>query len=51
MTDRTALGYAQLAAKRLGLTQEEIDKLTNHMDHLMDEVSQEEAEEVYRTEW
>lgn len=48
MTNAAAIGYAIIAAKRLGLTKEQIRKLDRAMYEVMDEITEEEAEEVYR---
>ncbi|WP_219637719.1 hypothetical protein [Cohnella sp. CFH 77786] len=49
MTNAAAIGYAILAAKKLGLSREELHKLESIMYRIMDEVSEEEAEEAYRS--
>jgi len=48
MNNSAAIGYAILAAKRIGLTREQIMKLDRAMYEVMDEVTEEEAEEEYR---
>ena len=48
MTNGAAIGYAIIAAKRLKLSEEMIKKLDRGMYEAMDEITEEEAEEVYR---
>jgi len=48
MNNSAAIGYAIMAARRIGLTDEQIRKLDSAMYRLMDEVTEEEAEEEYR---
>jgi len=48
MSNAAAAGYAIMAAKRLGLSKQEIRKLEAVMYALMDRFTEEEAEEVYR---
>lgn len=48
MNNEAAIGYAILAAKQIGLTREQIKKLDRAMYEVMDEVTESEAEEVYR---
>lgn len=48
MTNGAAIGYMITAAKRLGLTDEQIRKLDRAMYEAMDEFTEDEAEIVYR---
>ncbi len=48
VTNAAAIGYAIKAAKHIGLTPEQIKQLDRAMYDIMDVVSEEEAEEVYR---
>jgi len=48
MTNGSAIGYAIIAAKRIGLTPEQIRKLDRALYEAMDEITEEEAEEAYR---
>ena len=48
MTTAAAIGYAILAAKKLGLTKEQISQLSATMYSTMDMTEEEYAEKVYR---
>lgn len=48
MNNATAIGYALIAAKDIGLTKEQQRRLESAMRRAMDEVTEAEAEEVYR---
>lgn len=48
MTNGAAIGYAIIAARWLGLTEEQIQKLERGMETAMDRYTEEEAEETYR---
>lgn len=48
MTNGAAIGYAIIAAKWIRLTPEQIKKLSRAMYEVMDEVTEEKSEEVYR---
>jgi hypothetical protein len=48
MTNNAAIGYAIMACKKLGMTNEELQQLESIMYRLLDLVSEEEAEEAYR---
>jgi hypothetical protein len=48
MTNAAAIGYAILAAKALGMSNEELRRLEYVMYRLMDEVTEETAEDEYR---
>ncbi|WP_179215692.1 hypothetical protein [Paenibacillus sp. MY03] len=48
MKNETAIGYAILAAKQLGLSREQLRQLEHLMRRTMDEVSESEAEDAYR---
>lgn len=48
MTNGSAIGYAMKAAKLLKYSPEEIRKLERMMYSLMDEITEEEAEEFYQ---
>lgn len=48
MTNAASIGYAIIAARWIGLTEEQIKKLGRAMYEAMDEITEEEAEEVYR---
>lgn len=48
MKNAAAIGYAILVGKKLGMTQQELSDLESFMYHLMDIVSEDEAEEAYK---
>lgn len=48
MNNAAAIGYAILACKKLGMTQQELRKLESFMHQLLDTTTEEEAEEVYK---
>jgi Holliday junction resolvasome RuvABC DNA-binding subunit len=48
MTNEAAIGYAILALKELGYSEEEIRKIEKEMLYFMDMKTEEEAHEVYR---
>jgi hypothetical protein len=48
MSNSACIGYAIMACKKLGMTNEELQQLESIMYGLMDLVSKEEAEEAYR---
>ena len=48
MTNAAAIGYAIMAAKAMGLGRDALKALESHMYYMMDEATEEEAEEVYR---
>lgn len=48
ITNAAAIGYALLAAKKMGLSKEELKRLEAIMYGYLDLVTPEEAEEVYR---
>jgi hypothetical protein len=48
MTNAAAIGYAILAGKKIGMTQEEFRRLESIMYGLMDLVSEDIAEEAYK---
>ena len=48
MTNAAAIGYAIIAAKWIGLTDEQIRNLDRAMYEAMDEIAEEQAEEAYR---
>ena len=49
MTNGAAIGYAIIAAKWIGLTDEQIKKLDRAMYEAMDKTTEEHAEKVYQT--
>ena len=48
MTNAAAIGYAILAAEEIGLTQEQISKLSKTAYRIMDRIDESEAEKIYR---
>jgi hypothetical protein len=48
MTNAAAIGYALMAAKKLGMNKEELKRLEAIMYGYLDFVTEEEAEEIYR---
>ena len=48
VNNAAAIGYMILAAKKLGMSAEEIRKLESMMHYCMDVHSEEEAEDTYR---
>lgn len=48
MNNGAAIGYAMMAAKRLGYSKEQIRELEKMMYDLMDFKTEDEAEEFYR---
>lgn len=48
MDNGTAIGYALLACKKLGMSKEELERLEAGMHSLMDLVSEDEALEAYK---
>lgn len=48
MTNAAAIGYALMAAKKMGMSHEELKRLEAIMYGYLDLVSEDEAEEVYR---
>lgn len=48
MTNAAAIGYAIQAAKSLGLMEDKLVQLEEYMLQVMDRITEEEAEEVYR---
>ena len=48
ISNSAAIGYALLAAKKMGMSQEELKRLEAIMYGYLDLVSEDEAEEVYR---
>lgn len=48
MNNAAAVGYMIMAAKKLGMSDEEIRELESLMHHCMDIHSEEEAEDVFR---
>lgn len=48
MTNAAAIGYAILAAMKMGMNHEELKRLEAIMYGYLDLVTEEEAEEVYR---
>ncbi|AHV97070.1 hypothetical protein [Paenibacillus sabinae] len=48
MTNEAAIGYALLAAKKMGLSKEDLKRLEAIMYSYLDLVTEEEAEELYR---
>lgn len=48
MKNAAAIGYAILASQQLGMTKEELRSLESVMNTMMDQITEEEAEEAYR---